>query len=389
MSSANSSNSFLARPIDEIFAMASSAPSKRSRAGDTIDDPIMLDSEDSRTMSSSDSASRHQPGSPINSPIILDVLEESHTNRLEQEGRDGLSATAEGDSVVAVVRGGDRDTEAAHPSSSAVPPSKIALAPEAEAVTSSSLQGLPDRPQGSYDNFTLFPKLPLEIRCMIWRYTFPGPRLVSLVEIIPKGWTLAAAHALNTAYDIKLPIALQINMESRQETLRSYYVVRYKCLNMVRLILNPNIDRAWINFEDCRIGHKSESLHRWISYLTSVFSPCIKQIKHLDITGVHWSRMEFTELNGHYTVQDNEKELAFSLRSLLFLSALQEVRVNLSEHRFSSNRPSRLAIAKNELKAFFERFFDQRKDSFADGKTPVVVIREFGEGPLAESSVTN
>ncbi|TAQ84224.1 hypothetical protein B7494_g7453 [Chlorociboria aeruginascens] len=59
--------------------------------------------------------------------------------------------------------------------------------------------------------FSYFPELPAEIRLRIWKFLFPGPRLVR-IKLQSKGCSSAAP----------LPITLHICQESREETQKSY-----------------------------------------------------------------------------------------------------------------------------------------------------------------------
>ncbi|KAE9374350.1 hypothetical protein N431DRAFT_455124 [Stipitochalara longipes BDJ] len=76
---------------------------------------------------------------------------------------------------------------------------------------------LPDRKQELYrPNFHSFPRLPLELRLMIWQRALPGPRGI---------WTFAKTqdHPVQ-AYFPKPPIMSSINRESRLETLKHYHI---------------------------------------------------------------------------------------------------------------------------------------------------------------------
>jgi hypothetical protein len=71
-------------------------------------------------------------------------------------------------------------------------------------------------------DFHLFPNLPLELRRLIWKFSFPGPRRIipfttyNTLELGPEG-TFSRNHT--TYRDL---IALQINRESRSLALRHY-----------------------------------------------------------------------------------------------------------------------------------------------------------------------
>lgn len=71
--------------------------------------------------------------------------------------------------------------------------------------------------------FSVFPKLPFELRLMIWRFCLPGPRNVG-IKIRFKaggfgGWVVRGNIP-------RPPVALQVCQESREEALR-YYILSF------------------------------------------------------------------------------------------------------------------------------------------------------------------
>jgi hypothetical protein len=73
-------------------------------------------------------------------------------------------------------------------------------------------------PEAQLQSFTVFPKLPIEIRRMIWRATFRPRRHVWSDE----DSTLANIFCCERIKLTHPPIALSINKESREEALRCY-----------------------------------------------------------------------------------------------------------------------------------------------------------------------
>jgi hypothetical protein len=72
-------------------------------------------------------------------------------------------------------------------------------------------------PEKSSPTFTLFPKLPTELRLKIWKYALPGPRAIR----VQRAWSTLSRRIRAVA---KPPAVLQINSESRQLALRFYEV---------------------------------------------------------------------------------------------------------------------------------------------------------------------
>jgi hypothetical protein len=70
-------------------------------------------------------------------------------------------------------------------------------------------------PENSSPTFTLFPKLPTELRLKIWKYALPGPRAIK----VQRGWP-TFSHRIRAV--AKPPAVLQTNSESRQLAMRFY-----------------------------------------------------------------------------------------------------------------------------------------------------------------------
>lgn len=75
--------------------------------------------------------------------------------------------------------------------------------------------------------FTPFPKMPIEIRLNIWRWTFPRGREVNFGnELVFKAMTAKLrANSVTFDHGEPLPVALRVNKESRAETSKHYSIV--------------------------------------------------------------------------------------------------------------------------------------------------------------------
>ncbi|KAH7395882.1 hypothetical protein BKA64DRAFT_674878 [Cadophora sp. MPI-SDFR-AT-0126] len=97
----------------------------------------------------------------------------------------------------------------------------------------------------SLDHFTLFDKLPKELRVMIWHCTFI-PRVVEI---------LASEYCTGGFYSqAELPIALHVNKESRHEVQRHYSICFGSFLQPARTLFNYDIDVLYFDIaleEDC------------------------------------------------------------------------------------------------------------------------------------------
>ncbi|KAG4438369.1 hypothetical protein IFR05_006131 [Cadophora sp. M221] len=97
-------------------------------------------------------------------------------------------------------------------------------------VPNSSTDDAP-KPAPKPTTFTLFPKLPFEIRCMVWAAALPdGEKVkgISLLKYQPRSGGTSQQirdYADQINQWVVMPIAFCINQESRNETLRHYYIL--------------------------------------------------------------------------------------------------------------------------------------------------------------------
>ncbi|PMD40194.1 hypothetical protein L207DRAFT_582418 [Hyaloscypha variabilis F] len=78
------------------------------------------------------------------------------------------------------------------------------------------------------DNFTFFPKLPIELRLKIWRFGFPRGGEVNFAAL--RNNAPIEREITRMAVDSPPPVTLSVNRESRHETLKHYAVVmRSEC----------------------------------------------------------------------------------------------------------------------------------------------------------------
>jgi hypothetical protein len=90
-------------------------------------------------------------------------------------------------------------------------------------------------PAATFESFTLFPKLSVEIRLKIWRLSFPNSRKVEFRWVVINPFDmLLAAVATN-------PITLYVNQESREETLR-FYEAAFQGIGDGTIYMNPDSD---------------------------------------------------------------------------------------------------------------------------------------------------
>jgi len=149
--------------------------------------------------------------------------------------------------------------------------------------------------------FPRFLKLPLEIRLMIWRHAFPSPKPFSLnflfdyrdnTHLIDSNMKRKEWDALHNA---PLPITLQINQESRAETLKHYTIIfggKLKTLEFPDysyqpLYLNPRREHVYINWSALQNG--TVFMHALILELKVEYPRCFNALTSVDIRDYWWN----------------------------------------------------------------------------------------------------
>jgi hypothetical protein len=99
------------------------------------------------------------------------------------------------------------------------------------------------------ETFTLFPRLPIDIRVKVWKLMSTQPRKVKLFFDTPSG---SRAESRTIEGQSKIPVVLQINRESREEGLQFYT----QCKESVGVRLVGHwVNCIYINFEVDHFSH--------------------------------------------------------------------------------------------------------------------------------------
>jgi hypothetical protein len=140
--------------------------------------------------------------------------------------------------------------------------------------------------------FTLFQKLPLEVRLKVWRSAFPRSRK-RFLDYIPDGSEYDGDYSPETEkaflqhkFD-PLPSTLLINRESRAETLRFYCLASYVCggngfsprFTNKPLCFAPTRDVARIIFP----SFWSKDFSTWLNHLDRQMPRGLTSIRYLEI----------------------------------------------------------------------------------------------------------
>lgn len=104
-------------------------------------------------------------------------------------------------------------------------------------------------PSSKLKSFARFPDLPLELRQLIWRETFPGRRIVKINSYGTVKQNSYTFHAFFSTAPI--PIALSINSESRAEALRHYHPSfgMHSAAIPSIIYFNPSLDTLYFEFD--------------------------------------------------------------------------------------------------------------------------------------------
>ncbi|KAJ5033357.1 uncharacterized protein L3040_008475 [Drepanopeziza brunnea f. sp. 'multigermtubi'] len=168
------------------------------------------------------------------------------------------------------------------------------------------------------NKFTCFPRLPLEIRRLIWKATLPGRRIVSLTPSFYDGASAPPAE---------LPVAFFINQESRSVASRHYYLMFQQVCTAIRPIvaarrlicLSPAVDQVVLSCLE---------LQQDFAVLTDLHRDhpeCIEAITSLEIRDTGWFKVMTLRRRGGLhglAPQPGMKGLLFYLKSLQHINVI-------------------------------------------------------------------
>ncbi|KAE9367323.1 hypothetical protein N431DRAFT_470762 [Stipitochalara longipes BDJ] len=246
------------------------------------------------------------------------------------------------------------------------------------------------------DTFTLFLKLPSELRFMVWHECFPRGREVNFgEEIVLKSIPQSSREGIVSFDDLDpLPITLQINMESRRETERHYCIIlrqsnREEPNDELRserpFCYNPKLYTAWIN----PLALQTEFSKKWFAYLATEAPEVFAQTKILEIRNWYpdWPSnvilidhrqagseyLLFSTTNFRVLLRKFIATVSPPLKALLSFNGLKCLR--LIPCADFDERALRIPNSHQENTIKIVEFFDENKGSFG-GKAPLVKIEK-------------
>jgi hypothetical protein len=233
------------------------------------------------------------------------------------------------------------------------------------------------------DTFTLFPRLPIELRLKIWRLGFPRGRQVSFAAFAP-GISPKDSEVIRKKdlLGSPLPITLFVNNESRTETMKHYLMVsrrytdRLRTVNEEPFCYNPNLDLAWIAPLTI-LGHYHTN---WMGYLKSKAPEAFSKTKVLEVRFWDWDTAFNSErIHGErFKMVANYGHNEWQMEPFLYFTSLEHLKLirNFDFH------PVNLDILhyKDDIGVQFlaDRIRDwlkENKDCFFGG-APLVTVEE-------------
>ncbi|KAH7360234.1 hypothetical protein BKA65DRAFT_492661 [Rhexocercosporidium sp. MPI-PUGE-AT-0058] len=156
-------------------------------------------------------------------------------------------------------------------------------------------------------HFTLFDRLPKELRCMTWNFTF----LPRIVEI------LASRYCNNSFYSqAVLPVALHVNQESRKEAQKFYTACFGSYLQPEITLFNYDLDVLYID-----IALQEDGLHRLFGVLKE------KELASLKYVAVDEEYLDDAVVDHGYAIAGLKRALK-AMKGLKEMIVVREIEIN-------------------------------------------------------------
>lgn len=201
-------------------------------------------------------------------------------------------------------------------------PGELTHSPSSEPPTShadNQASSSPPTTSSIDQTFTVFPRLPIELRLKIWRYTFQ-PRVLTITELDVDGrdyWTCERERFAGRSVDIyckstcPVPVALQVCQESRGEALRAYQLSFGTDNHPAIIYFNPDLDIVYpilhfVDEIDARVDPDSLARIRSLCFTFDILGD--------DSVGIS-TRLKLSELKGHLNRFSALKQLYLAIDS--------------------------------------------------------------------------
>ncbi|KAL5327581.1 hypothetical protein ACEPPN_005282 [Leptodophora sp. 'Broadleaf-Isolate-01'] len=244
-------------------------------------------------------------------------------------------------------------------------------------------------------SFTLFPKLPLELRYKIWKDSFAGRHVgvtVGTVRGEPKRYRIGSPQ--------EPPFTLEVCTESRVETLRHYVVIpampipsRMVLPSAAKQVIhpfffNPKVDTLYT--ESALFYHYPirVAFRRWFKNIIKINPTVFRNIVTLEIREVDFEKLEMYGRDA-----DKLKVLHGPLLMFPGLKIVRYTALAIKSHWLDRPDGSRLVIhepypceARDKYKKGIDSWVVKNEKRFTSGKAPVVRVRwmlPLSEEPLS------
>ncbi|PMD17275.1 hypothetical protein NA56DRAFT_662266 [Hyaloscypha hepaticicola] len=208
--------------------------------------------------------------------------------------------------------------------------------------------------------FTVFPKLPRELRRKIWVMSFESKEFG--IDILPPWYkSLEAIMPFSETPTISqteriFPASLRVNAESRAETMRHYSFVSLSDAfedlpSLPKYCLNLGLDCLFLN------------------YLDSIGKGSLATLKHLEVKDFDWGGEDSTP-DHRYEVQNEQlrpgttdPSMLLLMKFILRLTGLQVLCLTWDTTAYFSVLPRNL-LKLDESRAMIQEFLGRHKDNF-------------------------
>ncbi|KAE9370195.1 hypothetical protein N431DRAFT_411342 [Stipitochalara longipes BDJ] len=264
----------------------------------------------------------------------------------------------------------------------------MALEKISAAGDGSQMENVPSNNDEPITKSTCFRKLPVEIRLVIWRFTFPPPRSFNLN--FTHGyqnsiWSIDPVMA-RKEYDMTLsatlPVTLSINKESRVETLKQFIVRPLEKLHAgglsnrhrgLPLCLDTSRDYIHVNREWIMRNHTNGATYKILLGMKKRHPKLVSAIKTIDIR-------QYCEVKNGL---DPHQYFCGAFRVLSGLTHVYLTKCRSMEQRVTYGRWVEPGWNQadvrgiEEAREYIAKVLALSKENFLSGKAPEVVIREW------------
>ena len=143
----------------------------------------------------------------------------------------------------------------------------------------------------SLNHFTLFPKLPIELRLKIWREALPGPRIIEAYYDYHESSDGDISDGV-IRINQPPPVLLSVCFESREETLRQYIsicnVENFREVDYCHVLLDPDKDTLFIPYANKNLSdHYLQASLVWGVFYSEA---ALNKIRYLAIDTDVWDQ---------------------------------------------------------------------------------------------------